>query len=155
MLLCATTSFGVHKFYVSIYQVNLNVKKQRLEIAARIFADDLNEVLSRKYKTKIHIGEANQTEADLKIFEQYFLEKCEVKIDQKIKKIEFINSEMEGNVFIAYFVIQKVGHLKNISIENTCLFDLNGEQQNIIQANINNNKKTFLLDSQTTKCTLK
>ena len=39
-------SFSVHKFYVSIYQINFNQKKQMLEITSRIFIDDLNQVLS-------------------------------------------------------------------------------------------------------------
>jgi hypothetical protein len=154
-LFFVATAFGVHKFYVSIYQVSLNTQKQRLEIATRIFTDDLNDVLSKKYKTKTHIGEAGQTEADLKLFEQYFLEKCKITIDKQPKKIVLVNTDLETNVFIAYFVIQKVNRFKTIQIENNCLLDFNNEQQNIIQTNINNNKKVFLLDQQTTQCIIK
>ena len=67
------SSFGVHKFYVSIYQVNFNQKKQMLEITSRIFMDDLNDILKSKYNQKTHIGETSETPDDIVLMKKYIL----------------------------------------------------------------------------------
>ena len=36
LIIVGLSSFGFHKFYVSIYQINYNQKKQMLEITSRI-----------------------------------------------------------------------------------------------------------------------
>jgi hypothetical protein len=46
ILLC---SFSMHKFYVSMYQVNYNANAKRIEITTRIFIDDINTALEKKY----------------------------------------------------------------------------------------------------------
>ena len=44
----------MHKFYVSVTQIDYVAKKNRVEITSRIFIDDLNKVLEKKYNKKIH-----------------------------------------------------------------------------------------------------
>jgi hypothetical protein len=39
------TSFGFHKFYVAVYQINFAPEKEMLQITSRVFADDLNKAL--------------------------------------------------------------------------------------------------------------
>ena len=44
------SSFGMHKFYTAIYQIEFAPKKKMIQITTRIFIDDLNKALEKKYK---------------------------------------------------------------------------------------------------------
>ena len=51
------TSFAAHKFYIAIFQINYATEKKMLQITSRIFIDDLNKVLEKKFHTKTNIGD--------------------------------------------------------------------------------------------------
>ena len=56
LLFVVLTSMTSHKFYVSMYQVNYVSQKKMVQITSRIFIDDLNEALEKKYKKKAYVG---------------------------------------------------------------------------------------------------
>ena len=68
MLFLTLTSFSVHKFYVSLYQVNYAPEKKMIQITARLFVDDVNNSIGKKYKKKINLGSNTETVEDLNFF---------------------------------------------------------------------------------------
>ena len=155
LAIMSLSSFGVHKFYVSIYQVNFNQKKQILEITSRIFMDDLNDVLKTKYNQNTHIGEPNEMPQDAVLMKKYLFEHFSVKINGKQKTINYLSKEIEGNVVICYYNIKEISKIKTLEIQNTTLFDLNSDQQNIIQTTIYGKKQSLLLTPDNVKGLLK
>ena len=149
------SSFGVHKFYVSIYQVNFNQKKQMLEITSRIFMDDLNDILKSKYNQKTHIGETNETPDDIVLMKKYILGNFFVKINGQQKSINYLSKELEGNVVVCYYNVKEISKIKTFEIQNTALFDLNSDQQNIIQTTLYGKKQSLLLTPDNVKGLLK
>lgn len=143
------TSFGIHKFYVSIYQINHNVPKKRLEVTTRIFIDDLNKVLSKHYDKKTNICEPLESVKDIEFLKLYLSEKIIIKINGKAKPLVFKYKELETNVVVCYFVCNDVSKIKSFEIENSAMLSLNAEQQNIVHTKINNQKKTLLLTAST------
>ena len=53
MLFLTLTSFSVHKFYVSLYQVNYAPEKKMIQITARLFVDDVNNSIGKKYSVRV------------------------------------------------------------------------------------------------------
>ena len=149
------SSFAMHKFYVSIYQINFNQKKQMLEITSRIFIDDLNDVLKAKYNQKTNIGEPNEKAEDVILMKKYILDRFSVKINGQQKNINYLSKELEGNVVICYYNVKEISKIKTLEIQNTTLFDLNSEQQNIIQTTIYGKKQSLLLTTDNVKGLLK
>ena len=136
VLLLTLSSFGVHKFYVSIYQINFAPEKKMLQITSRIFMDDLNFVLEKKFKKRVNIGEPNESEED----------DFSIKINGKPKEIHFLSKEIDNNVVVCYFKITAISKITSIEIHNKVLLDLNSDQQNIIQTNINGKKKSLMFE---------
>ena len=145
------SSFEAHKFYVSIYQINYAEKSKMLQITSRIFLDDLNAILQKKYNVKTTIGEPTETENDLIILKKYLSENLIIKVNNQVKTINFKSREIESNVLICYLNIVSVSKIKSIEIQNTALLDLNNEQQNIMQINILGKKKSLLLTNENVK----
>jgi hypothetical protein len=148
-------SFGIHKFYVSIYQINYAPEKKMLQITSRIFSDDLNEVLHKHYNKKTFIGESNETPEDVVLMKKYILEHFSIKVNGQQKAINYLSKELEGNVVICYYNIKEISKIKTLEIQNTALFDLNSEQQNIIQTTFNGKKQSLLLTNDNVKGMLK
>lgn len=155
LLLFFLTAMSVHKFYVSTYQVNYVSQKKMMQITSRIFIDDLIEALEKKYKKRAYVGTNRQTEADIDLMKKYIAEKCIIKINGEQKSFTYLSNELEANVLVCYFSIKNISKLNTLSIENSALMELNGDQQNVIQANIDGDKKSLLLTVDNFKGTLK
>lgn len=138
-------SFSAHKFYVGIYQINFVPEKKMLQITTRIFLDDINEALAAKYKQPVNLGEANETVNDIALMKKYITENMLITVNGKPVVLEFMSNEIEDNVLICYFRSTGISKITKFEIRNKILFDYVTEQQNIVQTNINGNKKSLLL----------
>ncbi len=149
------TSFGVHKFYVAIYQLNYVKEKKTIQITARLFIDDINEAVSKRYATKTHLASDQETPNDVELLKKYIAEKCIIKVNGQSKPLFFHSKETEDNVLLCYFSIKEVKSIKTLEIENSIIMEQHPEQQNIIQAKFNDKKQNLLLTSESYKGMLK
>ena len=155
LLFVILTSMGLHKFYSSIYQINYVPQKKMIQITSRIFIDDLNNALEKRFHTKYFIGTDKETPQDEIAMEKYLAEKFSLKVNGVLKPMSFRSKEVESNVLICYFRIIDIPKITKLEIENSALTELNSDQQNIIQANISGEKQSLLLTSENFKGMLK
>ena len=148
VLFVSLSSFGVHKFYVSIYQINYVPEKKMLQITSRIFMDDLNYVLEKNFKRKVSIGEPMENEEDVLMMKKYIENNFSIKINGKPKQINFLSKEIDNNVVVCYFNVKDISKISSIEIQNKILLDLNSDQQNIIQTHINGKKKSLMFEGE-------
>lgn len=144
VLFIGLSSFNVHKFYVSIYQVDFVPEKKRVEITARIFMDDLNLALEKEFKTKIQLGEKTESSQDVQFLQKYLMKHLKISIDDKEKNIQFLSKEIENNVVIIYLKIVDVKKINSFRIYNNALLELYSDQQNIIQTKFYNKKRNYI-----------
>ncbi len=145
LILSAGLMSFAHKFYVSIYQIDYAPEKKMLQITARIFTDDLNDALAKKYKRKTFLGEKNESSADVGLMQKYLLENFAIKVNNKPVAINFLSRELENNVIICYFNVKGATKIQSMEIRNTALFELFPEQQNIINTRVLGQRKSLLL----------
>ncbi|SDG69679.1 hypothetical protein SAMN04488062_101418 [Flavobacterium omnivorum] len=155
LLFLTLTSFTAHKFYVALYQVNYAPEKKMLQITTRIFVDDLNTSIGKKYQKKINLGSEKETDEDLIFFKKYFNEKFNIKVNGQVKPIHFKSKEMEGDVLICYFSIKEIQKINSIEIYNAVITEGNSEQQNIMHFTVMGVKNTLLFTESTSKGVLK
>ena len=148
-------SFGVHKFYTAIYQIEFAPKKKMLQITARIFYDDLNEALEAKYHKKTFVGTEKETAEDVVLLKKYLSEKFLIKVNGQAKAMDLHSKEVEDNVLICYLTIKGISKVKTLDVENSIIMEKHSEQQNIIQANFKGQKQSLLLTSDNFKGMLK
>lgn len=149
------TSMTAHKFYVGIYQINHDAKKKMIQVTTRIFIDDINHALEKKYKINTHLGDKNESIEDKNLLKKYLLEKLKLNVNGENKPLTFLSKEMENNVLICYLNSKEISKIKSLEVENSILTEIYEEQQNIIQATFNGEKKSLLLTSETIKGMLK
>jgi SpoU rRNA methylase family enzyme len=155
VLFFGLSSMEIHKFYVSIYQVNYAPKKKMIQITSRLFIDDVNDALEKKFKKRTYFALENETPEDEVFLKKYFAEKFIIKVNGVSKALNYLSKDIDGNVVICYFSVKDLPKISSVAIENSALMELNEEQQNIIQANINGEKQSLLLTSENFKGMLK
>ncbi|UFH36734.1 DUF6702 family protein [Flavobacterium acetivorans] len=149
------TSFGYHKFYMGIYQVNYAPDKKMLQITSRIFVDDLNNALEKKYTKKLNLGTDKESSEELVLLKKYMSEKFSLKVNGELKPIQFLSKELDGDVMVCYWNIREVSKIKSIEVYNAVLVDWNSEQQNITHFSVNKIKNSFLFTNSSTREVLK
>jgi hypothetical protein len=149
------TSFGFHKFYVAVYQINYAPEKETLQITSRIFADDLNKALEKKYTKKHYLGTDKESPEDLVLLKKYLSENLIIKVNGQSKAMNFLSKEMEGDVLISYLSMKDISKLKSLEVHNAVLVDWDSEQQNITHFTILGTKQSFLFTASSTERMLK
>jgi hypothetical protein len=156
ILFLSLSAFAFHKFYVGVFQVEYAAEKKMIQITSRIFIDDLNNAMEKKYHKKTFVGTEKETQADLDLFKKYLAENFTIKINGQTKPITFLSKEIEaGDVLVCYSRIKEIDKFKTIEISNTILVDWNGEQQNITHISAFGTKRSVLFTESSRKELLK
>lgn len=138
-------SFTIHKFYVSVTQIDFVPKKQRVEITSRIFIDDFEKVLKNKYKKDAFLATKKQIPDAEKYVAQYLEDKIRISINSKQVKLDYLAMEIEDDVLICYLRVPFSEKITTFEIFNSVFTELFPEQKNIVHTDINGNKKSVLL----------
>jgi hypothetical protein len=144
-------SFSAHKFYMAIYQINYAPQKKMVQITSRIFIDDLNKTLEKKYKKKLFLGSDKESAEELILLRKYMNENFSVKVNGRAKTINFLSKEIDDDVLICYWNIKEIAKINSLEISNSVLLDWNAEQQNITHVNVLGIKKSILFIASSTK----
>jgi len=149
------SSFDVHKFYMAIYQVNFVPEKKMLQITSRIFVDDLNKALEKKYSKKFFLGTDKETVESTDLLKKYLAENFTIKVNGQTKNINFLSKEMDGDVLVCYSSIKDISKINSLEIHNSVLINCFSEQQNIVHVTAFGTKKSFLFTESSTTEMLK
>lgn len=147
-LLMAT---GIHKFYVSVTEIDYVKEKKSVQIVMRIFVDDLETVLKKRYDAQLVLTEKNESKDVDMYLQRYIKEKFQVKINGATSDYVFLGKEYETDIVYCYLEIKNISNIKSFEIVNKLLFDVFDEQQNIVKTNINSQNKSFILIPQNDK----
>jgi hypothetical protein len=155
LLLAVTlTSAAAHKYYVSVFQVEYAPQKKELQITARIFIDDLDAALSKKYSKKVYLTTTKEVPEATNYLKKYFEDKVHVKVNGTTKPLAFLEREVEDDILICYLTVPAASKVNSIEVNNTFLFEAHSEQQNIIHTKVNGVKKSLMLTYNTPSGTL-
>ncbi len=153
-LLLGVNSVNAHPFYVSICQIDYNEETKSLEIAVKIFADDLLLGLENAGKTKIYLGEKKEdVKADEYIFD-YLSSQYSFMVNNEKANLTFVGKELDNDVVWTYLEIENIASLNTIDVKCTLLTEVLESQSNIIQVNKNGIIKNMLLSKNKTSDSL-
>jgi len=128
-----TALLGIeHDFHVSISQMEHNVSSGRIEVAVKVFTDDLEEALARKGLRKAGIGTASEHDSAQVFIARYLYEKIRVRNDGKALTFVYLGSEQAADATWCYLESEPVESLGRLRVSNTLLHEVFDDQVNII-----------------------
>ncbi len=154
-LLVPLFAFSIHKYYLSLCEIEYVKEKKSIQIIIGFFIDDIEFTLNRDYNTILKIATKEEFESIDESFETYLNEHLEFTINNKLVPYQYIGKEYDDDIVRFYLEITDVQTLKTLEITNTCLIRDFEDQQNIIKISANKKHKTFYLNKKTHKGLLK
>lgn len=143
----ATLNAGAeaHKFYLSNTEIDYAANQHSLQIISRVFTDDFEELLQKRYDEDIEFTKNSSSENINGYIKRYFKEKFRVSIEDKHLTQEFIGREFNDNRTAFYFEIKNVDDFDRVKVKNTVLMDVFDAQKNMVHVSQNGATKTLVL----------
>lgn len=129
-------SFSAHPIYLSTTEIDYNKKNKTLEIAIKIFSDDLGEVLSEEQGETVEIGTDREHQDATALITEYLEEHFVVEVNGKKKPFNYVTRRNVREDFYATWVlleVPKVYNIKTLKLTNDILIDYHEEQQNYVK----------------------
>lgn len=146
VLLPVLFSFAaLHKFYVSVTEIEYNEKAKSLQIISRVFTDDLENLLKKRYDQNARLGANIETAGVSSHFEKYLEQKIEIKVDGKPVKLNYLGKEYENDMILLYIEVVDVPAFNKIEVRNTVLMDLFREQKNLVHVEHKGKTRSLVL----------
>lgn len=148
---------AVHKFYVSVTNINYAEKEKALQITSRIFIDDFDVLLKERYGITANLATKTEDKNSESYIQKYISTKFHITINNKPVPVKYIGRAYDNDIIILYLEVEDVvlDELKSIEVENAILTDLFEEQKNLVHFKFNGVKKSFVLIKGSNKGMLK
>lgn len=140
-----------HPFYVSVTEINHNASTKSLEISCKFFAEDLEQVLEKDYKTTLDMAAAKDKATFDKLIPDYITKRLVLTVDGKAAALHYIGFEKEKESAYAYFEVENIAVVKSINATNSLLHDFIDQQINIMHVIVGGKRQSTKLDYPETK----
>jgi hypothetical protein len=142
-----------HDFHVSRTEINYNSTEGSLEISVHLFADDLENALSKKGYTAKNIGTQKESVDADTFIEKYLHEKLTVSHNNKPLKWNYVGKETTKDLMAVYCYLEVEGcrNISKLMITATQFLEIFDDQKNIVV--VTKDKKQvgfFILDNTNT-----
>jgi len=145
-------SFTVlHKYYVSLTEIEYVKEEQSVQIITRIFIDDFEAVLRNRYDADLTLQTKNENLETNYYIEKYLKDKLKITINDKLLWFNFLGKEYEDDMVLCYMEIPNIESVLSIEVVNKLLYDLFPDQKNIVRIKINTINKSILLIKENDK----
>lgn len=136
-----------HPFYVSVTEIEQSQKRKTVQVSVRVFFDDFEKALDKKYKAKVNIlNPADRKQVDV-LIAAYLKDHLKINANGKNLELKYQGYEIEEDAAWCYFETVEIAAIKELKIKNDILFEQHATQSNMIHAIVNGERKSTKLDN--------
>ncbi len=136
-----------HPIFVSVTNIEHNAASKTLEISCKIFTDDLEIAIRKKYNTKVDLLDVKLTPVMNKLVNDYIQNHLSIKADNNLVQLNFIGFEQQEEGIISYFEVKNISRLNKIDVVNNILYDEKPQQMEIIHVTVKGERKSSRLNN--------
>ncbi len=125
----------LHPFHASICEMEYNSNTKSLEITYRMFLDDLESSLNKKYEADLDIMKVNQKDQVDQLVEKYLKEQFKFWVNGEKVQFDYLGSEIEGYALWCFIEITEVSDLETLDIDNKVMLESFDDQINLVHFN--------------------
>ncbi len=146
VVLTSFRPYTPHPFHVSVVEIEHNAADKSLEISCKIFTDDFEKNLAKKYKAKVDlINPPNKAAMDT-LVKKYILSNLSIRVNGRPVVLNYIGFENESEAAYGYFEVGNVSSVTKLEVTTTIMFDEFIDQMNIIHVKVGGNRKSTKLN---------
>lgn len=122
----------VHPFFISLTEMRFNPQSKKMEIAQKIFWDDLEVALGSEFKEKVDFLKPKDKAKLENQIKTYLLKHNQVWVNGKLLTLTYLGYEVEEDAAWFYLESSATEMPKSVEVQSTVLLkDFDG-QQNIV-----------------------
>ncbi len=136
-----------HPFHVSVCDIAYKDRQKTLQVAQRVFLDDLEQALNKRFGVNLDISnKATATYRD-SLIQAYLFENLHITVDGKERKRVYIGNEVEEDGMWCYIEYQGVKKFKALQVSSTVFLEIFADQANIIHYKYGDYERSTKLDN--------
>lgn len=154
LVLCSF-ELEAHPFYISLTDMVYNDDRKRIEIAQKIFWNDMEVALANASGQQVNFLRPENPEELEQIIESYVLLHNKVEVNGEAIKLSYLGHEIEEDAAWFYMESEEITEPKEVTIFNSLLIGDFPTQQNIINFYKNRKPKSLITRQDKTSGQLK
>ena len=132
-----------HPFYLGVTDINYNTPSKRFEINIKLFANDMESVVSKEFNAKCDFLNGNQAENNLVLKKWIPLHFKMFNANSSIK-INYIGYEIQDELCWIYLETEPLEkEVKNIKVHQNMMYNFIKEQMHIVSFSYLNNTNSL------------
>jgi hypothetical protein len=144
---------SMHPIHVTVTNIDFNLKDKAFDVSIKLFPDDFEGIISKKYNVFLNLGKPNETENANKIIEEYVRNNFSILVnDDKFanKKLKLIKKEInEGSLWL-FFNYSLSKKIETLQVFNSLLNDYYPDMTNLVIIKLNDSETGYSLNKNTT-----
>lgn len=141
----ATPAEGEHPFYFSLAEIQYDAQDGTLEVAVKMFTDDLEQALAARYQQPLHLGLSDQ-HPDAEVYLALYLkEQLNLRSQERDLEQRYLGQEQEADVTWCYVEIDLPEPPGTLWIRNALLTDQFAAQRNLVHVRVGDQTESILL----------
>ncbi len=155
LFLIQLTSYKLysHPIHLAVTTIEYNESRDEYDIMIRIFTDDLEAIINKRYNVELNLSKENENKDCQKYIKNYIQDRLIISINKKnlSNNMDFIKKEHDAdeNVTFLYFRSKNSGG-KKVTITNILLTDLYDNQKNLLIFTYKNTQEAFTFEKNKT-----
>lgn len=142
----ASAFVNVHKYYVSVTEINIIESSGAIQISSRLFIDDLELALQNIYANEsISLSNADSEKVQ-NMIKTYVITHFKIDVNKEQIDLNYLGREYEDDVVYIFMEAEGLDEISSIKISNSILFDTYQEQEHIIKTKTEKKSKSFILN---------
>jgi hypothetical protein len=136
-----------HPVFVTVTEIEQNVKEKSLEISCKIFTDDFEKALRAAFKTKVDLLDDKLKPAMDKLVSDYVQKHLKIVVDGKASVYKYIGYEKIEEAIYSYYEIENVTSVKKMSVTDDLLYEYKKEQMSLLHVTIAGKRQSTKLSN--------
>jgi len=147
----STSDSNYHEFYLSVTDINYIEEEKSLQIISRVFTDDFEDVLNKRYNKNFKLIPKFEVEEIDHYIEKYIKSKFILKTNNTELNLNYLGRKYVDDMVYLFIEVENVQNFQSLTVENSILIDLYSTQKNMIHFKSADFKKSFILEKDITK----
>lgn len=132
IFICSIWISLFHPFFISLTEMRYNPASQKMEIAQKIFWDDLEVALGNEFEEKVDFLKPKDKAKLENQLKTYLLKHNQVWVNGKLLTLNYLGYEVEEDAAWFYLESSQAEIPKTVEMKNTILLEDFDGQQNIV-----------------------
>jgi len=136
-----------HPFFVSVTEIKHNEKAKNLEVSCKIFFNDFENALEKKYNKQLDILKPTEKPQITPLMQDYLSKHLKINVNNKPASLHLIGYEIEEDAVWCYLEATKINQVKKMEVRNDVLFDEHDSQTNMLHLTVKGKRQSTKLDN--------